>query len=44
MASRVALDLPYWAMNSAPYRLIRMAIKMASEAAAFFLLMINCHA
>ena len=35
-ASRVALDLPYWAMRSAPYRLIRMAIEMASEAAAFF--------
>jgi hypothetical protein len=33
-----ALDLPHWAMPmcSAPYRLIRMAIKMASEAAAFF--------
>ncbi len=35
MASRVALDLPYWAMRSAPYRLIRMAIEMASKSAAF---------
>jgi hypothetical protein len=29
-------------MRSAPYRLIRMAIKMASEAAAFILLLIIC--
>jgi len=36
VASRVALDLPQWAMRSAPYRLIRMAIEMASESAAFF--------
>ena len=36
MASRVALDLPHWAMHSAPYRLIRMAIEMASEGGAFF--------
>ena len=38
MASRVALDLPYWywVMRLAPYRLIRMAIKMACEAAARF--------
>jgi hypothetical protein len=36
VASRVALDLPYWAMRLARYRLIRMAIKMASESAAFF--------
>ncbi len=35
MASRVALDLPYWAMCSAPYRLSRMAIEMAHEAGAF---------
>jgi hypothetical protein len=28
VASRVALDLPYWVMRSAQYRLIRMAIKM----------------
>jgi hypothetical protein len=40
VASRVALDLPYWAMRLAPYHLIRMAIEMASEAAAFFLLLI----
>jgi len=36
VASRVALNLPQWAMRSAPYRLIRMAIKMASESAACF--------
>jgi hypothetical protein len=36
IASRVALDLPQWAMRSAPYRLICMAIEMASESAAFF--------
>jgi hypothetical protein len=36
LASRVALDLPHWAMRSAPYHLTRMAIEMASEAAAFF--------
>ncbi len=35
MASRVALDLLLWAMCSALYRLIRMAIKMASEVGAF---------
>jgi hypothetical protein len=29
-------------MRSAPYRLIRVAIKMASEAAAFILLLIIC--
>jgi hypothetical protein len=36
VASRVALDLPYWAMRSAPYHLIRIAIKMAHKAGAFF--------
>ena len=36
VASRVALDLPYWAMHSAPYRLIRMTIEMAREAGPFF--------
>ena len=36
VASRVALDLPYWAMHSASYRLIRMAIEMASKVGAFF--------
>jgi hypothetical protein len=36
VASRVALDLPYWVMRLAPYHLIRMAIKMASEVGAFF--------
>jgi hypothetical protein len=35
VASRVALDLPYWAMRSASYRLIRMAIEMTSEGGAF---------
>ena len=35
MGSKVALDLPYWAMRWAPYRLIRMAIEMASKAGAF---------
>ena len=33
---RVARDLPYWVMCLALYRLIRMAIKMASEADSFF--------
>ncbi len=36
VASRVALDLLYWAMCSAPYHLIRMAIEMAHEAGPFF--------
>jgi len=44
VVSRVALDLPYWAMRSAPYCLICMAIELASEAAAFFLLLIMCRA
>jgi hypothetical protein len=44
VASRVALDLPYWALRSAPYRLIRMAIKMASEVGEFFLSSFVCHA
>jgi len=44
VASRVALDLPYWAMCWAPYRLIRMAIEMASKVGAFFLLLIICRA
>ena len=35
VASRVALDLPYWVMRSASYRLIRMAIEMTSEGGAF---------
>ncbi len=35
MASRVALDLLLWAMRSALYHLIRMAIEMASEVGAF---------
>ncbi len=34
-ASRVALDLLYWVMRSAPYRRIRMAIEMAREAGPF---------
>jgi hypothetical protein len=44
VASRVALDLPFWAMRLAPYCLIRMVIEMASESAAFFLLLIFCRA
>jgi hypothetical protein len=32
----VALDLLYWAMRSASYRLICMAIGMAHEGGAFF--------
>jgi len=36
VASRVTLDLPYWAMHSAPYRMIRTAIEMACEAGPFF--------
>ena len=36
VASRVALDLPYWVMFLALYRLIRMAIEMAREAGACF--------
>ena len=28
-------DLPYWAMHSSSYRLIRMAIEMASKVGAF---------
>ena len=35
LAFRVALDLPSWAMCLALYRLIRMAIKMASKVGAF---------
>jgi hypothetical protein len=34
VASRVALDLPYWTMGSALYRLIHMAIEMTSEGGA----------
>ena len=44
VAFRVALDLPYWAMRSEPYSLIRTAIEMASKAAAFFLLLNICRA
>jgi len=36
VASRVALDLPYWAMHSVPHHLIRMAIEMARKAGACF--------
>ena len=36
MASRVALDLPYWVMRLAPHHLISMAIEMVREAAACF--------
>ncbi len=34
VASRVALDLPYWVMRSALYCLTRMAFKMARKAGA----------
>jgi hypothetical protein len=44
VVSRVALDLPYWAMCLASYRLTRMTLEMAREAAAFFLLLIICRA
>ena len=36
MASRLALDLPSWAMCSALYPLIRMAIKIDCKAGPFF--------
>ncbi len=36
MAYMVALDLPYWAMRSALYRLTRMAFEMARKAGAYF--------
>ena len=36
VASKVALDLPYWAMRSESYRLTRMAFEMAREAGACF--------
>jgi len=47
VASRVALDLPYWAMRLTLYRLIRMAIEMTSEGGAFvchrrFYVLHNC--
>jgi hypothetical protein len=35
VASRVALDLPYWVMRSAPYRLICLAIEMAHDGGTF---------
>ena len=40
MASRVALDLPYWAMRLALYQMICMTIEMAREAGALFMLSI----
>ena len=36
VASRVALDLPYWVMRSAPYLLILMAIEIANQIGAFY--------
>ncbi len=36
MASRVALDLPYWVMSSALFCLICMAIEMVRKAGPFF--------
>ena len=44
VASRVALDLPYWVMRLALYHLIRMANEMATEVGAFVLSSIFCHA
>jgi hypothetical protein len=41
MASRVALDLPYWAMHSTLYRLICMALAMTSKGGALFAI-VNC--
>jgi hypothetical protein len=35
VASRVALDLPYWAMRSASYRLIPMAIEIVDSGQKF---------
>ena len=35
VASRVALDLPYWVMCSALYPLICMAVEMTSEGDVF---------
>ena len=40
VASRVALDLPYWAMCSALYRLTRMTLEMAREAGACFFVVV----
>jgi hypothetical protein len=40
VASRVALDLPNWAMRLTRYRLIRMAIKWPAKQLHFFLLLI----
>jgi hypothetical protein len=42
VASRVALDLPYWVMCSASYILIRMAIETPRDAGPFFLSSILC--
>jgi hypothetical protein len=42
VASRVALDLPYWAMCSAPYCLIPMAIEMLAKQVRFILSSILC--
>ena len=40
VASRVALDLPYWVMHLAPYRLIRTASKMKSIIFSYILLIL----
>ncbi len=42
VASRVALDLPYWMMCSALYRLIHMAIEMLAKQVHVFLSSILC--
>ena len=41
VASSVDLDMPYWVMRSAPYRLIRMVIEMAHKAGPFFCCQFN---
>ena len=41
VASRVALDLPYWVLHLALYRLIHMAIKMAHEAGGAYFSVVN---
>ena len=42
VVSRVALDLQYWLMRSAPYQLIRMITKMACKAGACFPSLMLC--
>jgi hypothetical protein len=42
VVSRVALDLRYWLMPSAPYQLIRMITEMACKAGACFPSLMLC--